>query len=328
QWRLVEDLSQSLDSSQARWLSGFFAGFGAGLRPTSSPQPAPFARGLLILYGTETGNAPEIARALEAAAREVGLTPTVADMADYKVRQLGQERDVLIVVSTHGEGDPPEPATSFFEFVESRKAPKLDEMRFSVLALGDSTYEVYCGAGKRLDRRLEELGAKRLSPRVDCDVDYEEPAALWTRTVVELLAADVAAAPVAVASPSAGAKAPPAHDKRNPFPARVVENIPIVGRGSSKETRHVELSLAGSGLTYEPGDALGVAVANGPEVVAAVLAALALPPETEFEFKGWKGSLEDALRHRCEITVATPRFLDYWALLSDAAELKRLQQEE
>jgi sulfite reductase (NADPH) flavoprotein alpha-component len=328
QWRQVEDLSQSLDPSQARWLSGFFAGFGAGLRSTSSPQPAPFVRGPLILYGTETGNAPEIARALEAAAREAGLAPSVADMADYKVRQLGQERDLLIIVSTHGEGDPPEPAAGFFEFVEGRKAPKLEGLRFAVLALGDSTYEYYCGAGKRLDRRLEELGATRLAPRVDCDVDYEEPAALWSRTVIGQLAAQVAAVPAPAAAPLPAAMASPAHDKRNPFPARVVENIVIVGRGSSKETRHIEVSLAGSGLSYEPGDALGIAVSNDPRVVGTLLDALALPAETGFEFKGWKGTLGEALQNRCEITLATPRFLDYWALLSDAAELKRLQQED
>src|SRR3546814_17333141 len=94
-------------------------------------------------------------------------------------RSLGQGQDLLVIVSTYGEGDPPRPATGFFEFVEGRKAPKLDGVRFAVLALGDSTYEYYCEAGKRLDRRLEEMGATRLAPRVDCDVEYEEPAAGW-----------------------------------------------------------------------------------------------------------------------------------------------------
>src|SRR5690606_29460783 len=137
--------------------------------------------------------------------------------------------------------------------------------------------------------------------RVDCDVDYEEPAALWSRTVIGQLAAQVAAVPAPAAAPLPAAMASPAHDKRNPFPARVVENIVIVGRGSSKETRHIEVSLAGSGLTYEPGDALGIAVSNDPRVVGTLLDALALPAETGFEFKGWKGTLGEALQNRCEI---------------------------
>src|SRR3546814_8024327 len=117
-----------------------------------------------------------LARALEATAAAKGLVSTSSDMADYKVRQLVQEEDMLIVVSTYGEGDPPQPATGFFEFIEGRKAPKLDGKRFAVLALGDSTYEFYCEAGKRLDRRFEKLGAERLAQRVDCDIDYEEAA--------------------------------------------------------------------------------------------------------------------------------------------------------
>lgn len=332
QWRSVQELSGSLTPTQALWLSGYFTGLDAGLRsPLSRPASSEVHTGrtLNILFGTETGNAAELARRLEAALGGKGLTCTLSDMADYKIRQLAQEEDLLIIVSTYGEGDPPQPATGFFEFVEGRKAPKLDKVRFAVLALGDSTYEYYCQAGKRLDQRFEELGAERLAPRVDCDVDYEEVAEGWTSAIVEQLAAENRTAPVLGAgTPASPAAAPSRYDKRNPFPAPIIENITIVGRGSTKETRHIEFSLAGSGLAYEPGDALGIATSNDPIVVAELLEALDLAPETEFDLKGHTLSLGEVLTHRFEITAATPRFLDYWALLSEADALRQLQQED
>ncbi|OJY70094.1 MAG: sulfite reductase [NADPH] flavoprotein, alpha-component [Sphingobium sp. 66-54] len=327
---------------QARWLSGYFAGFDAGLRqalPQTASFPeavaaaatAPAARKLTILYGTETGNSAQIAKDLAKAAEAAGLTPKVADMADYKQRELGQEQDLLVVVSTHGDGDPPQPATAFFEFVEGRKAPKLPDVRFAVLALGDTSYEFFCQGGKRLDKRLEELGAQRLIDCVECDVDYEENAESWVDAIVAKLGAEMSApavaasvAPVeALSAATAGA-----HDKRNPFPATVIENIPIVGRGSSKETRHIEFSLAGSGLTYEPGDALGIAASNDPATVAALLDALGLSPDATFDLKGQMVAIGEALTHRFEITAVVPRFLDYWAMLSEASALKQLLDEE
>lgn len=331
QWRQVEGLTRSLDPMQVRWLSGYFAGLDAGLR-LPQPQPASFAaaRTLTILYGTETGNAAELAQMLAAAVTDKGLTCTLHDMADYKVRQLGQEQDLLMIVSTYGEGDPPQPATGFFEFAEGRKAPKLEGVRFAVLALGDSTYEYYCQAGKRLDQRFEELGAERLAARVDCDVDYEEPAKAWIAATVDMLVAELAAnrePSVPRFAVTAGTPAA-AYDKRTPFPAAIIENIAIVGRGSTKETRHIEFSLAGSGLTYEPGDALGIATPNDPAVVAELLEALGLAPEADLEIKGNHCTLGDALTHRFEITAATPRFLDYWTLVSDVALLKQLHEED
>lgn len=331
QWRMVEALAQSLDSAQARWLGGYFTGLEAGLRSPPSQAVSPIqsaGRKLTILYGTETGNAAELARALEKSAKAKGLVCNLHDMADYKVRQLAQEKDVLIIVSTYGEGDPPQPATGFFEFIEGRKAPKLEGNRFAVLALGDSTYEFYCEAGKRLDRRFEELGAERLAPRVDCDIDYEEAAEAWTQGIVEQISAEAQSVTV----PAAGLPSPVApttvHDKRNPFPAPIIDNIAIVGRGSTKETRHIEFSLEGSGLVYEPGDALGIAATNDLAVVATLIDALSLQPDAEFEQKGQTLRLDDALTHRFEITTATPRFLDYWALLSEADALKQLLQED
>lgn len=338
QWRLAETLSQALAPAQAVWLSGYFAGLGAGgqapvvgeVGAQEMDGRAARARRLTILYGTETGNAAALARVLEAAARARGLAPAIADMADYKPRDIGREQDLLVIVSTYGEGDPPQPATGFFEFVEGRKAPKLEDARFAVLALGDSTYEYYCQAGKRLDRRLEALGAARLAPRVDCDIDYDEPAQAWIAAIVDRLAGEapaerVPAAPMAMAVAAAPG---PAHDRRNPFDAPIIDNIAIVGRGSTKETRHIEFSLAGSGIAYEPGDALGIAAANDPAVVAALLGALGLSADERFEHKGGEIAIGEALTDRFEITTATPRFLDYWAMLSGAAALGQLREDD
>jgi sulfite reductase (NADPH) flavoprotein alpha-component len=333
QWRLVEELTLSLLPPQVLWLSGYFSGLDVGLR---SPPPQPASsnaavhRALTVLYGTETGNAAELAGNFVAAATAAGLVCKLVDMADYKIRQLSQEQDLLIIVSTYGEGDPPQPATGFFEFIESRKAPKLEDVRFAVLALGDSTYEYYCQAGKRLDQRFEELGARRLAPRVDCDVDFEEDAEAWIASIIGQLASAAPSVPASVgpAILGVGAATPAVHDKRHRFPAPIVENIAIVGRGSSKETRHIEFSLAGSGLVYEPGDALGIGASNDPAVVAALLEALGISAEAEFELKGQSLSMGAALTHRFEITAATPRFLDYWAMLSEADALKQLQEED
>lgn len=333
QWRLVEELTSSLAQAHALWLSGYFSGLGAGLR-SPPPQPAPSNalahRALTVLYGTETGNAAEVAGNVAAAATAMGLVCQLVDMADYKIRQLSQEQDLLVIVSTYGEGDPPQPAIGFFENLESRKAPKLDGVRFAILALGDSTYEYYCQAGKRLDQRFEELGARRLAPRVDCDVDFEEAAEVWKTSIIGQLGGDAPSVPASAgpAISGVGPATPSVHDKRNPFLAPIVENIAIVGRGSSKETRHIEFSLAGSGLAYEPGDALGIGASNDPAVVAALLEALGISPEAEIELKGQSFSMGEALAHRFEITSATPRFLEYWAMLSEADALKQLQEED
>ncbi|KCZ90374.1 assimilatory sulfite reductase (NADPH) flavoprotein subunit [Hyphomonas jannaschiana] len=331
QQRLVEDLTRSLSRAQLQWLGGYFSGLAAGPDEVAvqAKGPSTRQRKLAILFGSETGNAAEVARSLEAKAQQAGLVPSVQDMADYKVRKIAEEQDILIIVSTHGEGEPPQPAMNFFEFLESRKAPTLGDTRFSVLALGDSTYEFYCQAGKQIDSRFAALGAKQILPRVDCDVDFEDDADNWIKSVLEQLSDGEAENSTGTNSVMPiGAPSPSRHDKRNPFAASVLENIRIVGGGSSKDTRHIELSLAGSGLVYAPGDALGIVAENAADTVEKLLEALSLDAETSITLKGHVFSLGEALTHRYEITTLTPRFLEYWTLLSDAADLKRLAKED
>jgi sulfite reductase (NADPH) flavoprotein alpha-component len=327
QWEQIKTLASALAPKQALWVSGYFAGLsdavlaGQGVPPAASVQPGAGARTLTVLYGSETGNCTALAATLAEAARALGLAVTVADMANYKPRLLKDEQDLLIVTSTYGEGDPPQPAVAFFEFVEGRKAPQLPGVRYAVLALGDSTYERYCEAGKRLDRRFEELGATRLLPRVDCDVDYDEPAAAWITAVLAPLAEDRRPA---AAKPAAAASAAARFDKRNPFPARIVENLVLTGRGSTKETRHVEFSLGESGLAFEPGDALGIEAPNAPGVVDAILDAVAIDGDAPVTVKAGQTTLGQALATGLEITTLTPRFLEHWEKLSGAADLKTL----
>lgn len=348
QWQRINDLAASLQPGQALWLSGFFAGLDyqaravAGLddvavltreQPDQSAAPSVETRSLTILYGTETGNSRGLANTLADAAREHGRAVTVSDMADYKTRSLKDEQDLLVITSTHGEGDPPQSAVGFFEFLEGRKAPKLPGVRFAVLALGDSTYEKYCEGGKRIDRRLEELGATRLAARVDCDVDLEEAAPSWIKTVIEKLAPQQNGAASAPLSAAAGASARPplaasAFDKQNPFPATVIDNIVLTGRGSTKETRHIELSLEGSGLTYEPGDALGVMPRNDPALVESLLTTLGLGADAPVVVKQKVTTLREALSSAFEVSAVTPRFIDHWAELSGATALAQLRGPE
>jgi sulfite reductase (NADPH) flavoprotein alpha-component len=336
----TEQPAGTLSASEAAWLSGYFAALArdasqrAELAPlltsaVRAPATKPAQARVRVLYATETGNARNVARQLGARLGESGLSVEVLDLAGYGARALESEHTVLFVTSTHGDGTPPEPAAAFFEGLTGSRAPRsLAALRFAVLGLGDSTYEHFCGAAKILDARLIELGAERLLARVDCDVEYGEQAERWTSELVTLLATGASGAPLAADSPRSSQPsvqaATGAHDKRRPFEARVIENIRLTGRGSSKEVRHVALELRDSGLTFEPGDALGVCAPNHEDVVEPLLRLLQLSGEELVSVESERMALRHALTERLDVTVPTARFLEGWAELCGSSELQRL----
>ncbi|MFQ6318687.1 assimilatory sulfite reductase (NADPH) flavoprotein subunit [Bacillus halotolerans] len=333
QAELLNRLLPTLTETQKIWLSGYLSAQSVSVLETSG-TPAAVSAGVTapaiskevtVLYGSQTGNAQGLAENAGKQLEERGFQVTVSSMSDFKPNQLKKINNLLIVVSTHGEGEPPDNALSFHEFLHGRRAPKLDDLRFSVLALGDSSYEFFCQTGKEFDQRLEELGGKRISPRVDCDLDYDEPAAEWLESVCEGLseAEGGSAAPAPAAAPQTGESA---YSRTNPFRAEVLENLNLNGRGSNKETRHVELSLEGSGLTYEPGDSLGVYPENDPVLVDLLLQEMNWDPEeiVTLNKQGDVRPLKEALISHYEITVLTKPLLEQAAHLTGSEELREL----
>jgi sulfite reductase (NADPH) flavoprotein alpha-component len=282
------------------------------------------ARTVTVLFGTETGNSSEIANAIVRDVNRIGLDASAHDMAGFDVAALEGAEDVLVVVSTFGEGDPPQPAWRFFETIEGDGAPVLEGVRYSVCALGDSSYEFYCEAGKRLDRRFEALGAKRLLARVDCDIDYEENSALWSAGVLERLSESASTLVLPSAAESDDRIDDRHTDRHHTAPVTIIRNDLLTGAGSSKRTRHLELSLADTGLVYQPGDALGIVARNSPDVVDALLQALDLRGDDRVERGGAQVSLQTAFEGLVEITTATPRLLNFWAIASGSGALQDL----
>lgn len=334
-------LIPTLTEAQKIWLCGFLSyPFIAGheqsvqVDQTAAPkmEQSIQTREVTVLFGSETGNGQSLASTIVEKLQAKQLPVQSFSMDDFKPQNLKKVQDLLIITSTHGEGEPPENARSFYEFLHSKRAPKLENVRFSVLALGDESYEFFCQTGKDFDKRLEELGGERLYPRVDCDVDFEDPAEQWMSGVVAVLheTSNANASAISVSEKQAAAtlleEKQSVYSKKNPYPAEVLENINLNGRGSNKETRHLVLSLEDSGLTFEPGDSLAILPENDPELVDSLINELGWNPEESVQIneEGDIYSLRKALLSKFEITRLTKTFIQAAAELFHNEELKKL----
>ncbi len=337
---------------QRQWLNGFLAGLfsdagaaGGGASATATAPPA--LKTLRVMFGSQTGNAEGLAKKLVAQAGKGGFAATLTDLAKHDTADLQKEDALLLVTSTWGEGDPPDNAAGFWEKLSAEAHPRLEHLRYSILALGDRNYEDFCGCGRRFDERLAALGARRIIPRQECDTDYDEPAKVWMHAVLAALQkpADTDPAPPAPAGtpvtarghhdeashldPGAAAlaqagqpmrsetvislpEAPAgaAYSRTNPFPARLLAARRLNPEGSDKDTRHYEICLRGSGLTYEVGDALGLVPQNSPVLVGEILAALGFDGEEEITgVDGTKKPIRLALLRDHQIRAPHKEFL-------------------
>ncbi len=306
-------------AEQRMWLNGFLAGVFSDANPSGAaalagalgasveaggPKPP-----LVVLYGSQTGTAEGLAKKTKAEAEKRGFAPKVMSMEKFAEVDLTKEANLLVIASTYGDGEPPDAAKGFWDWLSGDSAPKLDHLRYSVLALGDTNYAAFCQFGKSCDERLAELGAKRVVDRRDCDVDYETPVAEWTAGVFAALGEGLAGdrngsggmnghAALAVTTES---DAESGFSKKNPFPARLLTNRRLSASGSAKDVRHFEIGLAGSGMTYDVGDALGVIPTNCPELVGDLLSLLDRDGEEAVKTANGEMSLRLALTQHCDI---------------------------
>ncbi len=307
------------DASQRLWLNGYMAGLlaGKGFVPADAGGANGKAKAtvpLLILFGSQTGTAQNLAKRVAKEAAPRGFNARVLDAAEHSKVDWKAETNLLIVTSTYGDGDMPDNAQSFWEWLNSDAGKALTHVNYSVLALGDTNHSEFCAAGKKIDAQLEALGAKRIYPRADCDLDYEPTTKEWIGGALSVFSSASNGSAITAPAPQAEAEpAPAGWTKTNPFPARLVTNRRLNGDGSQKETRHFEISLEGSGLNYEAGDALGVWPSNCPGLVTDILSALGCQGEEPVKVSGSEFPLRQALIEKLDISRPAPDLLQHFA---------------
>jgi sulfite reductase (NADPH) flavoprotein alpha-component len=339
----ITQLVQTCSPLQLAWASGFLAAK-SSMEPlaanvlSGTASESTKAKTLTILFASQTGNAKGVAKKLSEQASAAGISVNLKNIADYKAKSLKSESHVLIVASTNGEGEPPDDALAFHELLHSKKAPKLDHLSYSVLSLGDSSYEFFCQTGKDFDQRFQALGGKQILERVDCDLDYDDEVSTWSSSIIDALKIELTQSENSTASTAAstqantGESAQSQYDKQNPFSAELLVSQKITGRDSAKNVSHVEIDLADSGLTYQPGDALGVWFDNSETLVDELLTALSLSATEEVSLKIAGNitsiSLKKALIEQLEITQTAPAFISFWAGISNNDALKTIADDK
>ncbi|AUJ13589.1 sulfite reductase [NADPH] flavoprotein, alpha-component [Xanthomonas oryzae pv. oryzae] len=341
---LLNRLVDGLDTAALWWLSGYTAGLAQGRPPRAlavlpgghAHAIAQESQRLTVVYGSQTGNARREAEHLAADAEAAGLNVRLLRADAYPTRELANERLLYVVISTQGEGDPPDDAIGLVEFLTGRRAPKLPELKYAVLGLGDSSYADFCGVARRIDERLAELGGSRVQPRGEADLDIDSIAVPWRTQALKHAREQLKSGPhSATVTPLRSSPATPVWSHQQPFAAELLSTQILSGRDfkghgfrvyatPGKRVRHLEFSLDGSGLSYEPGDALGIRHRNPPALVDAVLQTLQLDGDAAVTVGEETLALSAWLATQRELTKLSRPFLTAHAERAGTQELQAL----
>jgi len=303
--------------AQQAWLSGFFAGMHSHMLQSAGSGDSANARLIHILYGTQTGNSESVAHDAATMAKAHGLNPSVLSLDEIDKDNFIKAEYLILITSTYGEGEMPDNSQMLWDEISSDDSLDLSNMKYSVLALGDTSYDLFCKAGIDWDERLEKLGANRLVARIDCDVDFDEAAEGWMSSVIPLMAEGAASVTIDTNESAAVST----YNRKNPFPATLTANRLLTSADSSKETRHYEISITGSDLSYEAGDALNVIPTNCPELVANIVNAIDCTGIEDEPVNGELMPLSEALRTHFEIKLPSKELLTEIAEHSGDSEL-------
>ncbi len=312
---------------QRAWLNGFLAGIFSVADQVPVKAPAPVLK-VAVLFATQSGTSERLAKKLVKELKQHGHAPELASLDSYTTASLAEQTHALVLASTYGEGDPPDGAQSFAESIYLLSAPRLDNLRYAVFALGDTSYEHFCKFGADLDARFYALGGTRLCDRADSGVEVDAPFEQWKCAVLANLSEipdGSASSPASSPSTEIVGSKPQLHTRENPYLAEVIEKRPLTHEISSKLTVHVSISLAESEVHYEAGDACGVFAQNDPALVEEILALTNFCPEAKVVLpKLGAITLSDALTHHLQPSRLTRKMVQAYAAIGDCGKLDHL----
>ncbi|MXP56720.1 NADPH-dependent assimilatory sulfite reductase flavoprotein subunit [Pantoea sp. Mhis] len=332
----LQEIISDLDTNQLIWLSGYFWGIAIKQNSNSvtkteivsSESPV-----ITLISSSQTGNARRLAEQLNNELIEAKLNVNLINAGNYNFKKIDQEKLLIIITSTYGEGEPPEEALALYKFLMSEKAPKCQKISFAIFGLGDHSYEFFSQTAKDFDRRLAELGGERLLKRVDADIDYHEQAQIWRQEIIQILKTKIlvhSSVQSSLTNNNIISNIKNNHNvkeqftKENPLTAKVLINQKITGHNSDKDIRHIEIDISNTNLYYQPGDALGVWYENDLDLVQELISLVGLKDNQLINVGGENLSLLDALQKHFELTVNTPQIVKKYAMISKSKFLLEL----